>query len=111
MGVLIGLVGSFFRSAFSLQQNINLKSVSKKSWYVIFSVPFGRALLCSHVFPLEDEVPVEATPQVSRGANVVKVIHGNDVNDRTNHIGAILHHTLQHRFLQNMRKSLVQNVI
>ena len=107
MGVLIGLVGSLLRSAFSLQTKTHQfkLSFSKKGCrYLLDS--FECALLWSHIFPLEDEVPVETTPQVSRGTNVVKVIHGNDVNDGTNHIGAILHHTLQHRLLQNMQSIL-----
>lgn len=55
--------------------------------------------LRAEVLPLEDEVPVEAAPEVGAGADVLEVVHGDDVDDGAHHARRVLGHALKHRLL------------
>ena len=64
--------------------------------------------LGAEVFPLEDEVPVEPAAEVGAGADVLEVVHGDDVDDGAHHARRVLAHALQHRLLEMSQETRCQ---
>lgn len=55
----------------------------------------GRTLRGAQIFPFEYQIPIETAAQIRRGANILKVVHANHIDDGAYHTRGILTHTFQ----------------
>ncbi len=73
------------------------KQLDENATFVIWRQEWAKCF--SH------QVPVEAPPEVRGRADVSEVVHGDDVDDGTDHTGGIFSHDLQHRLLKMLSLS------
>ena len=67
-------------------------------------------LLVRQVLPLEHQVPVEASPQVGAGPDVLEVVHADHVYDGAHHSAPVLDHP-GHQGLQPVLQDVTKSLI